>query len=291
MPVGFVQGVYNMLVWVVDSNGYPMGDSNDPDNEIGPQVLSAYRINHPTTLTPAIPTRGQATDRGGSTVLGTKDTGMEELPSASIELSDFDLLFDALVTLGGVDTSYSNGWVQGGANHGNPAPPRVGMALLGGWNSRDAADYDDPEILGTTYPSCQITPGYPAQNQNSGVNPSAVTYTIKVANSKYRIDGVPYSLISGLNYHNDETFVHPMKREEQWHMVTWVADGSASSFTLPYLPLYSDATVNGRNIISRNRQQINVTSVNTTTGLVTLTGTYTALDRIKVIYPTAWQTV
>jgi hypothetical protein len=67
---------------------------------------------------------------------------------------------------------------------------------------------------------------------------------------------------------------------------TWITNGSGSTFNLTYKPLFSDATQTGRNWITRNGLNIAVTSVNTSTGLVTLTSAGSSGDIVNVTYPT-----
>jgi hypothetical protein len=207
----------------------------------------------------------------------------------TLTFSNLDATFDTLISGGSLDSTYNTDVRRGGRDDLKSVPPLVGIVALQKAAKRDTTS---PEVgfIGRYYVG-QIRGQDPELNQAGGVNPSPLTYTMTLQTFKQEMTGVPFSAIPNVNYTDNTAVTHMLDLDYQQFMVeTFVMDGTDTTFTLSYLPLYSDATANGRNIIAKNGVQTAVTSVNIATGLVTLAAAGTVGDVWVIVYPTRFAT-
>lgn len=288
----FPAGIYELQVAVLNDNGVMMGQISEPDNPTPNTTSHAYYVNHPVTVVPGAPTYTVATERSGQQYRGDVDLGMEALGEFTFTLAEIDLQLNALLTQSKVVTNYSDGWTEGGNNQSVSIPRRVALIFTGGGVSRDDATLDNRGYRHMVVPSCTVRATEAGANQSGGENPIPLTYTVRPGLSNKLPNGVLFDAIDPLMYAEGETFWHPIMLNYKIGMTTWVANGSASTFTLGYRPLFSDATASGRNRIARviagqtHGNQVAVASVNTTTGVVTASSAGNNLDIYNAWYPT-----
>lgn len=285
--IGFIAGFYNLTVFKLDDNGYAKGDAADPNNVTPlPATLGGYYISHAVELSPLTLPRERAIDRGGQRIRGQLDLGPSDISVITITVSDYDMVFDALVTGSAVNSTYNTGLTQGGADHSNAELPQVGIIASPGFQSRATGsdgrnDFINYFMVGT------IAPAQPGANQNGGVNPNAPTYSFTPTFFTKLPNGIGFSTLN-VSYTDNRNVVHNIVARQRLHICTFVADGVVTDFTLPYLPSYNDATISGRNWITLNGENQAVSSVSTTTGVVDITspGAGSSGDIWVVIYPT-----
>jgi len=287
--VKFIAGLYYMVVFRLDDDGVAFGQATDPDSPTVDTNYPSYLVTHPVSVASGGATFTTATDRGGQAWRGNVNLGLENPGTITITLSDYDQTFDAIVSGNTPDTSYNTGWTRGGRDDLKPIPPRVGVIVFSGASSRDSADYGALSYQ-AWYRVGTIRGQDPEQNQNGGENPSALTYTMELQTIDAEPTGLPLANITGLAYTDDKAVTYPMQAPggKMFHIETWVADGTETTFTLEYLPSFNDATATGRNILVKNGVHTAVTSVNIANGLVTLSAAGTSGDVWTVLYPTAW---
>lgn len=292
MATDFLYAVDKLLAFVIDSSGRAKGTSSTPDSidaSSDTVHLPAHVVTHTVTVAPAGATFANAIDRGGSVYRGTNSIGLEDPGAVTLTFSNLDSMFDTLISGGSVDTTYNTSVRRGGRDDMRSVPPIIGIIALQKASKRDTTT---PEVgfIGRYYVG-QVRGQDPEINQNGGVNPSPLTYTMTLQTNKQEPTGVPFSDITGLNYTDDTTITHMMDLDYQQFMVdTFVVDGTDTTLTLQYLPLFNDATATGRNIIAKNGVQTAVTSVNTSTGVVTLAAAGTVGDVWVICYPTRFAT-
>lgn len=288
MAIEFIAGLKYMLMGRVDNDGYNMGQAADPNNPTVNETYPAYLVTHPVEYTAPDVTRQTAIDKGGQRFRGKQDLGVNEVGDGAITLSDYDMTADVLATGGGIDTSYVSGWIQGAPNLNTDSLKQCFIAFIEPSQSRDDDTYGDNRYRVKFYPKAQLAPADSSANQNGGTNPNAVAWTFTPQIVENFINGITWDLLDTA-YTQNQTHVHNIIVENPIMVETFVANGSATTFTLAYKPLFSNADNTGHNWITKNGANTSVTSVNTTSGLVTLTGAGTTGDIWVVIYETAFE--
>lgn len=284
-------------IYVLKRNiaGYGMGQVADPNNVDASSASvesSALILNMPVTVTPPAVTRANFEDKGGQQLWQNLDGGVDSIASGTMVLSRESSALNSVIASLGTNTAQSTSFEQGGTD---PTVLTLNPVWVG--FERLASDYDGtsftPNLPSIEWYQATITPpSRPEMNQTTGINPQALTYTFNATRFKRFLTGQLLSAMAGATYQNGETLVHKMdvllSGASGIIVHTAVLEGAATTFTLPYRPLSSGATVGGGNLIFKNGVQTAVTSVNTTTGVVTLTGAGTDNDIWEFIGPTAF---
>jgi hypothetical protein len=217
---------------------------------------------------------------------------MESLGEFTFRVAEIDLQLNALLTSSQVVQDYSADWTEGGNNQTVSIPRQVCLIFTGGTTSRDDATPNERQYRHMFVPSCTVRAREGGANQSGGENPIELLYTVRPGLSNKLPNGVLFNAIDPLMYADGMAFWHQSILQYKIGMTSWVADGSATNFTLGYRPLFNTATSTGINRIARvlagqtHGNQVAVTSVNTTTGLVTPTTAGNDLDIYNVLYPT-----
>lgn len=264
--VYFIQGMYTVSIARIDSSGIAKGQAANPNSVANGTSLPAYVVEHPVSVSAITPTRETATDRGGQVIRGTKDLGASDFGTLELVFSDYDMGFDAIVSGSATNTTTVSNWVQGAPYMTNPALPQVAVWITGGAQGRNDSDYgvdkyDTKMLIGTIAPTSAGT------SQSGGVNPNPQSYTLTPSNFDTLPNGIT---LASLNLGYDDNVIHNMITSDRMAFFTYVADAADTEFTLPYLPLYDDATGSAYNWITEDGTTGSVTSINTTTGVVTI---------------------
>lgn len=286
--IQFVAGTFRLLIAVLDSDGVWMGQSLTPNSPTANTDYPAYLVNHPVSVSSGDATYVVATDFGGQSWRGDMNLGLQKPGQLTLTLSDYDHVFDGIISGSYPAKNVNSGWSRGGRDDMKANPPRVGIIAFSAKSSRDAATYGELGYI-AWYRSGILRSKDPEQNQSGGENPSALTYTMDLQPIRAEPTGVLLSAVTGLTYTDNETVTYPMDAGEyMFNVHTWIANGAATTFTLDTLPVYSDASATGRNLIAKNGVAIAVTSINTTTGLVTIASAGSSGDVWSVAYPTSF---
>lgn len=280
--VSFVQGAYRILVARLDVNGYAFGDATNPDSPTLGTGYSAYVVDHPIDIGSQNVPRSEALEVGGQKPRGKRDLGPSGFDSVQFTTSSYDMGLDALVSQATVDTSSWTGWTIGASNYTNEALPQVAMWFIGGDQGRDDDNYGIDGYK-TILRVGTISANEPGTSQAGGTNPHPSVYTFTPTTFGTLPNGVTMASLS-LGY--SENILLNFRTRDQFHVYTYYANASDTDFTLPYLPLYDDATGSNLNIITEDGATTAVTSVNAATGLVTLSGAATGGEIFVVTYPT-----
>lgn len=281
--VFFIQGSYHVQIAKLDSSGYAKGQATNPNSIAAGTSLPSYVVDHPVSVSTITPTRETATDRGGQVMRGTKDLGASDFGTIELVFSDYDMGFDNVVSSALTDTTTVSNWVQGAPNMTNPALPQVAVWFTGGAQGRNDSDYGIDKYQTRLYIGT-IAPSVSGTSQSGGVNPNPQSYTLTATNFDTLPNGVTLASMS-LGY--SENIVHNMITADRIAFHTYVAAAADTEFTLPYLPLYDDATGAADNWITEDGVTGSVTSVNTSTGVVTIPSA-SGGEIFQVWYPTAF---
>ena len=267
---------------LLNSDGIATGQL-DPDSlPAAPATSSAFLMRGPMTLSPAAPTYRRATFIGGGKLEGKADMGLEDVGDAELTLSQFDPALNAMIAGGLVDTTSLGGATISAPNHLNPSS-RVGvLCAIGRLQKRATVGNIFFHLI---YPSCQLRVNSPSLTQEGGTNPAPITVTITPAvGTKFPI-GVAFG--ANQNWQDYSEFEYYLEATNPYFLTSWLQDGTAVSFTLPYKPVSSVVTGgNTDNWVARNGTPTAPSSINTSSGLVTMAAAGTASQWTSVLFPT-----
>jgi len=280
---GMVAGIYNGWLHKRDSNGYPKGTAADPNVVANGSVLAPYRLKYPISFTPPAPSRRLATRVGGMAVRGQLDLGVSSLGTMQMEMDSFDETFHGLISNTAADVSTVSEWAMTSPNVKEATLSKFILGLTTGY----LTEAGNAEFLTIIFHNVQIRPIMIGGSQGDGVNPNPLQYEIVPDTSSRTGIGRLYSG-TGLSVAENSDIAMMIRYSKEIVVTTFVKDGTASTFTLPYLPTTSDATGAASNSITNNGVTQAVTSVNTATGLVTLTTAGTAGHIVVAATPTEW---
>jgi hypothetical protein len=267
-----------------NTDGFPVGTA-DPDTPPANTALNSYVIEGLREFIPHKREVAVATNRGDDVIKGQMYMGVKSYGDGSFELGIEDETFEALLNRSSLDTSLATGMVIRAGNDAQAEPrPAFLMATTRVQNIEDGGFYYKTWI----YQNAQTVQDTPAPfNLKDGENPSPLKYKFVPSLSKRMITGHLFADTDLEVLEANDTYIvirssHPLA------VTTWIADGVTGhkSFTLPYLPLYSDATGAANNIITLNGDTTAAVSVSTTTGLVTLSDEGDEGDIVVVLYQT-----
>jgi hypothetical protein len=289
MSSDFQYGMYYIQIGFRDTSGYFKGQQTVPDTVADDTTSNAYVLFNPVDFTHPQPTFDLATDQGGQKIRAQADMGASDYGEGSFTLSEFDDVFHAYIRSVTVDATTVSGWRQVGSSINTVVAPR--LFLIASMQVQVVASD------GTTsskwshwiYPNVQIRPAYPNGSQSGGVNPNPLAYTFVPSTASRGLDGRLFSA-TNMALTDDQDTMYRIESANAISACLYTKDGSTTTFTLPYLPSTSDATGAATNSITNNGTTLTVSSVNTSTGVVTLSAAGTASDIVVVVYETAFAT-
>lgn len=284
----FPYAVKRTVWWKTDSDGYAAGVIADPDNPVlGVGSGALVRTDVVDVGRPDI-TRLVFTEKSGSIIRQKVDAGVEDFSEVTVTMARRSSALNALANNAKVNTTAIAGVQIGGSNISARTLNSLGMAYFVNESVYGSGGAIPGKWGSFVYPSCTIAPLGHGANQEAGENPQNTDYTLTPATGLRFATGELLSVLD-LGFDDGEALWYGLEdMEYEWHLYSFWQDGVATTFTLPYKPIYSTATVGGENRIVREGTPIAVTSVNTTTGLVTLTAAGTSGHRVQVLYPTAY---
>lgn len=279
-----------VLVGKVDSAGYAAGQVSDPENvDYASNTVVSGALVLPVIDTGGLGvTRAVYTEKSGGVIRQNVDAGVESVSSFPLTFGRHASALGALssnVATANVDTVGTVGTVQhGGLDVAPGTLNNVFVAVLHQRSEYASGSFTAGRWAMKLYGMGQLAPTDYATNQNTGDNPFPSVWNFTAAKTTKAIWGQLWSALS-LGYDNNETFMHLMTGRDPFAIATAWMDGTDTTFTPPYLPLYSDVAITGRNLIYKNGTRTAVTSWSTSTGLVTLAAAGTAGDKWVLVYP------
>lgn len=266
-----------------NSAGYPVGTQADPETITANTTMSAYVIHGLREFVPAKRDVAKAVNRGDGKIIATMYMGVKDYGEGSFELGVEDDTVDALVKRSTLDTTLASDMLVRAGNEGQAEPiPGYLMSTV------RVQDIDDGSFWYKTwiYNNAQVIEDEAAPiNQKDGENPSPLKYKFSPSLSNRLVTGHLFS-DTDLQVLEDKDTYTIIRSRYPLALTSWKANGSATTFNLPYLPVYSGATGAAQNIITKNGATQSVTSVNTSTGLVTVSAAGSSGDIWVVLYQT-----
>jgi hypothetical protein len=264
------------LVWRVGSNGIATGQL-DP-NALGsaPVTSHAYFIRGGISCNLPLPSFGTFDFRGNGAYEGSVDAGLESLANGEMSVSQCDATLAVLLAGGSLDTTtITGGPTIWSPNQLHPTPRQVGLALIRKRQSQITATAGQIYYQTVLYPKVQMRLVQGNFSQDTGLNTSPVTLSIKPQiGTRF-----PWGEAFGTNqdWYNNSNIQFSIESDYPWAMTSFVQDNSETTYTLQYLPVYSTVTAGRANAVyAVGGVPTAPTSVVVGTGVVTLAAAGTA---------------
>lgn len=267
MASGHLAGFYHALFMMRDSSGYPFGILTDPDSAANGTTTHAHKLIGAVEASALAITREVATFRGGQSVMGRRQLGVNDFGDFDLTLSAFDETFHALISGSAIDTTIASSNSVTTPNTRRGDPPQGMLLLTLGFQTLAGVN----KFITYAYPNVQISEAESgAANQSGGENPLPMRYRVTVSSSDRTFFGLPYSGTTLAPSENNDLFVRYITTKPI-AVTTYKAAASATGFTLGYRPVSSDHA-GARNVFSKNgaSAHADVTGVNTSTGVITI---------------------
>lgn len=281
---GHLAGFFDAQISFRNTNGYPMGQDTTPNSVSNGAVAHAYKITGPVAATAPSPTREIATFRGGMVTLGQRGLGTSDFGTFDFTTSAYDEVLEAFISGATNDaTNFGTANIASAPNTNNASLPQFHLCLSSGWQDASGTN----KYMHWFYPNVQIYPALISANQDGGVNPGAVTYTVVPSSSTRTTAGYLFSA-TGMAITDNADVVWRLRTDNRISWTTYIDDGSATSFVVGYRPTNSE-NAGAVNVFTKQgvTNHANVAAFSTTTGATTHTAG-TAADVWVVIYETAF---
>lgn len=278
-----------VFFWRVDDNGIAVGQLN-PDSLGSPPLTShAKEIFGPITGTLPSASQVTATFRGGGRAEGRAAMGLQEVGEGSLNLSQVDADLMALLSGANVDsTSMTNVQIFGRDNT-RPSAVQGGLMLILRRQVRSGASAGKNKYATIVYPLVEARLSFNSLTQEGGQNPTPATLTFQPSVGQRFPTGVAFN--SNQGWYNNEEFEYVLFSEYGFALTAFIGDGTATSYTLAYRPVYNTVTSGLTNQwFARDGALVAPSSVNVSTGVVTLAGAGSSGQRHVAFYQTAYQT-
>lgn len=288
---GYVGGFFKALLWRVDSSGYATGQS-DPATMAANTASGAYVFNDPKTASIAHvdPTTLQP-GAGDRTAVFTMQFGMPVHSAFDLQVQDLDQTLWALINNASLNTATSSKHTFWGNNARKANPVTFGVMLTQRFQPMGSGIDGPDQYFHRIFPRCEVSIKDGAATHQSE-SPTTLRITPKIG-AKFPTGQGYGSASPGLNLGlvQDQTEVVYDITANPLHLMTYKANGVATTYTATYKPLSSTVTL----AASPNYQTINATptapsSVSTSTGVVTLAAAGASGDMVELFYETDFVT-
>jgi hypothetical protein len=260
-----------------DSNGYPMGSLVTPDAPANGTVYGAYLYNKHISIggaTQAIETRS---GRAGGKTWTKKVVGFSDIADFPVEMSGKDTTLESFFQGYTPDTTTVGTAIVTAPGEFSDSPPKFLSVHHMEYDNADGSS----EWLSLNYLNAQFSDATGiAAGQGSGENPNPFTWNGTPDFSLRAPWGQLFSA-SNLTLSDDRATSIAIYSQWRYAMATYIDDGAATTFTLPYLPASSVVT---NSFVFKNGVATAPASISTSTGIVTITAG-TAADIWVVLYP------
>ncbi len=268
--------------WMTRSDdGYPMGTQTSP-NSVAEGVTSGALV----TKSMVGHTAPQATIarqiiKASQTVVARVPVGVDDYGTAPVDVAEYSETLMALIKNTSVDVTTVDGWAMTAPNMAQSDFRSLIVAISGTFTntSNGAAEW-----MTYLYHNVKATESQTANmSQISGdqVNPNPSQITLDPSASTNLL-GFNFSS-TAMDVSNDTDVYTKIRTRYPLHFVTYIADDTSGTFTLPYTPVYTDVDGDVNNLILKNGVISAVTSINAGTRAVAYTGA-TAGDIFVVAY-------
>lgn len=249
-------------------------------------ATSAYLLTDPMNLNLPDNANELATFKGGGTILGQMRGALQSLGEITWEQANLDATLRAMANKSNIDTSTVSGWTISGDNENNYEFEQVGMSVHMRYQDRDSGSDGVNKWWNLIIPQGELIIRRPATlGSAGGDNPAPARATFTPSMSTRMPTGVAFSAAQGFKRNIamafDAVTTHPLG------VACWFADGTETSFDLPYLPIYSTVTTgNLNNWVTKGDAPTAPSSISTSTGAVVIAAAGSSSDAWRVMFPT-----
>lgn len=268
-----------------DGKAYGVAGGSQANNT----VSGAYLAKYLKSCDMPIPDRNTIDFTSKDTWNGSFQYGISSLGSFSLTLENIDADLIALLSGSSVDQTTNALWTYFAENVLAETVPQVCVIVTYRIQIRGG-------VLdgGDRYAHAIIPKAWCAPKGVSGA-PSFQTageYSIQVTPTASAIHpaGVPFSSMA-MNLEDDRTPILTLFTDNPIHLATYVGDGTATTFTLPYLPLSEVVTVNNSpNEFNIDGTLTALSALASDTGVATLTAPVGSGTHSAILYETNHRT-
>lgn len=281
---GNVYSFVHCQFYRVTPEGYPIG-TLDPDNLTPLETSNAYKVAGGVDANFGTPEFQRITFRDGSKFQGAVDGGLIDPGQVEITINFYDATLNNLFFGVNVDTSTITNTTQSSYGYTTTSPYDVGVLLTSQIYSRDASTRGSSQFVTYVIPLAQARINAPSFNQDGGENPSTATITLQLKVADNDVIGVPFG--SNQNFEGNEELMYTITSDKPYSLMSYVADGIATTYTTEYLPTSEDvAGGNTTNYFGIDGVVTAPTSISATTGVVTLAAAGNSGDVASAFYQT-----
>jgi len=279
---GDAHGCKAVQIALMGTDGYAYGQSGY--GQTANTVSGAYLANTPKSATIPAPDRNVIEFTGGDKWLGSFQYGFSSVGAFDVVMSGYDADLIALVTGASVDQTTNEDWSIFSENDFQTSMPQVCALVtyrIQARGTNEGADLYITSVISRGWMSPKGITGAPAF-QAAG----EYTYSMTPTAATQLPNGMLFSA-TAMNLAEDKTFRTHIISNYPIALATYIADGSATTFTLPYKPVSSVVTVNDTpNFMTVNATPTAASAVSTSTGQVTLSAAGTSGDVVVMLYET-----
>lgn len=280
MTAGHPAGAAHIQFFRVDSYMRCMGTASTIPPSAG-TTTHAYKPEGLVGFNVTNPERVSVNLRSGDKIVGSIMFGANEPVSGTFSTEVIDSLLLNMVEGSNTDETTVDGWYVFGSNDQKPAVNTLGCILTRRWQSRDVGTDGDMLWLNEIY-MLQISPTKPAAAYQS-VNEAA--WAVRAIPFSRWPNGVAFDSTLGL--YQNKTSCLSVVAPNPISCTTFIADGTATKFTLQFLPVSDVTTAATRpNFMAINNTETAPSAISTTTGEVTLVSAGTSGDVVIMVYET-----
>jgi hypothetical protein len=288
---GDPHGLNRIFVGLVDNEGYNLGTltARPADGTL----MTPYQILYPKDAMPALPDRSVIDFTGGNVWTGSYMYGITSIGSFNMNIATIEAELIAMLTNTEVDQTTNTRSTMFAENILLPTPNQAWLMIVYNIQSKEDGSVGANKYIHTIIPRAWISPKG-TNGAPSFQSPGSADYTVAMTVA----DRTPFGLLfsdTTMNLEGNRTpFYHDI-RDNQLHIVTFTAAAGATEVvTLPYKPVAYDYSTPDSNddpvSCFVNGEIVNATTVNATTGAVTLTnaggGAFSGGEIIGIIYET-----
>lgn len=287
VTIGDAHGLSKVFIGLVTTEGYHIGQNAEipADGTLMTPYLSLYAKEAGFSL----PSRNPTDFTGGDRWTGSYVYGITTLGAFELQLSTTEAELIALTSSSAIDQTQNTRQTIFADNIILPTPPQACMMIVFNLQSKEVGSVGGNKYISLILPRVWLSPegiqGAPSF-QAAGSYKFQVITTIS--------DRMPYGPLfstTDLNLFDNVTPNYYVITDNPPHFVTFTAAaGATETVTLPYKPISFDYSTpdSGTQPVQCyvNGVQVDATTINATTGAVTITQAFTGGEIIGIFYET-----
>lgn len=287
VKIGDPHGLYRIMVGRIDTTGYNYGTAG-PDISNG-TLVTPYLVRYAKAAEMQNQDRTVIDFTGGDIWTGAYVYGVTTLGTFEMQLSTVEADLIALTSGSLVDQTTNSRWTIYSENIMRPTPPQCFIITSFRLQSKQIGQKGADKYIHRINPRVWIAPKGITGAPNFQAPGTYVFTVIPTVGER-----MPWGPAFGTNqdYEENETPVFYIITDNPIHIVGYKTSGTTANINLPYKPVTGDYTTPNSSTqaiqVAVNGTITNAASINTTTGVVQMTG-LTAGDYVGILYETNYE--